>query len=286
MAQLPSIDELRKTNEANLSAPAGELASFFAQLTVIGSNEFIADLSTLTWLLGGAWILSAVAIVSGITHLLVGDREPVFRFVIAMVAGTVYGVVKIIRSRVRFVDKASGQDITFTVPFSIGFAVGLFGFGLEALLSLSPIPSVVPATLLFALFFFLWFRRRPPERKLYDQLPHLGFSAALMRMAQPDAPASISWRGSSYDANASLQNGIRVTCRAGAGPHGSGFELIAEHPPGKAWRYSQPRLVVDFVNLEHETTPNGTRVRATNSAPSASTKNLVDALNIATNALR
>lgn len=286
MAQLPSIDELRKTNEASLSAPAGELARFFAQITELGSGEIVADLSTLTWVLGGAWVLSAVAIVSGIAHLFVGDREPVFRFVVAMGAGIAYGVVKIIRARVRFIDKVSGQDVTFTVPFSIGFAVGLFGFGLEALLSLAPIPSVVPAVLLFALFFFLWFRRRPPERKLFDQIPHVGFSAALMRMAEPDAPASISWRGRSYDAHASLPNGIRVTCRAGAGPHGSGFELIAEFPPGRAWRYSQPRLVVDFVSLEHETNANGARVRATNSGPSVSAKNLVDALNIATNALR
>lgn len=285
MAQLPSIDELRRTNEADLSGPAGELAPFFAKLAAAASSELISDLSTLTWVLGGAWILSAVAVVSGLTHLLVGDREPVFRFVMAMVAGTVYGIVKIIRARVRFVDKASGQDVTFTVPFSIGFAVGLFGFGLEALLSLLPIPSVIPAVVLCAVFFALWFRRRPPDRKLYDHVPHIGFGAALLRGARADAPASIRWRGSSYDANALLTSGIRITCRAGAGPHGSGFELVAEHPPGRVWRYAQPSLV-DFVHLAHEATANATRVRATNSAPAATTKNLIDALAIATNALR
>lgn len=284
-APLPSLAELAAARSMSLSAPSAALAELFRRVSEGAVEEMRLEGSLLGDVVYGAAVTCAIAGAAGVARLAgVPPGGPLF--VLCLLIGTLYGVVKVVLWRVRFMDKRTGQDVTIVVPLVVGFGFGFFACLVEIALSLLPVPSVASALVLALAFFALWRARYRPRTRGLGQIPAGGVTQAMLAMADPQAIATIAWNdgtavptdGPPYRASIVRSDGVRVTC-ASTGPEGAVFQVIAEFPPTHQWRHPSPSVSMDGVTLERIEDAGGTRVQT-----SAQGRQVLAALAMAANA--
>jgi hypothetical protein len=270
---LPTLAELTALRGASLTAAAGDLRALFSSVVIALSDDLGRSIGMMGSVVYGAAVSSALAVVVGLARL-GGAPEGSPLLVFAFVVGTLYGVVRVVTWKIRWVDKRSGQSITGAMPLVVGFGYGLVSFGIEALFSLVPVvPTVVPTLLATAGFVMLW-RSRYRERfpGLDERIPFIGVSSALLRMADANATATVSWADPSaprttpetYRASVHLPEGARVTCACYTHAASLTLEVVAEFPAGFVWIHPTERVSFDGLTLEVTQGPTGSVVRTTN----------------------
>jgi hypothetical protein len=291
-APLPSLAEIARARAMTLSAPSAALRGLFEQIAAAVVAEVLRDTSFWKSVLFAGGVTSAIATVTGAARLLMTPgSSPVPLLVISFVVGTIYGVVRVALSNTKWVDKDSGQEVTPAIPLVYGFGLGMVAFGIEALLSLIPVPSIVLAPLLATACFTVWFKRYRPGLR-FNRIPEVGISRSLLMMADPTALSSIAWNdpaalppdGLTYRASIKRPDAILVTCASYRRPPGLALQVIVEFPASYRWRHPSERVVMEGITLEVSATPASVVVQATNTHAAATPRLFVHALSIAVHA--
>jgi hypothetical protein len=258
-----------------VTAPSASLKELFDRVSKVTIAEMLREMSMLGGLLKGLGFIFLIAAVEALL-LTVGARAGVkrdgFALVICFVLGTIQGVITVVRARVKFVDKRTRQDVTFTVPFTLGFLYGLVAFGAELGLSYVPlVPTLASTTLLSVACFTIWFLRYRPRATGLSQIPARGITEAMLSMANPSAQASVTWNlppalppdGLNYHADVVRNDGVRIQCTGYIVPQRGDqvYQFIADFGPAFRWRYANPQMSIDGVSLESTSGPQGTRVQ-------------------------
>jgi hypothetical protein len=270
-----------------MSAPSPALRPLFEQMSTALVAEITRDIGFGKTVVFGAALTCAIAAVSGLARLFAPPHSDVALFVISFGAGTLYGIVRVATSAIRYVDKRTGQSVTVALPLVFGFGLGLLGFGVDAVLSLIPIPSIVPDLVLAAGLSAVWFvryRRAPPLR--FDGVPMVGVSLALLGMADPALPSTIMWNDPkalppdflAYEANVTRPDAIRVTYSLYQRVAGPVLQVVAEFPTSYVWIHPSDQITLSGLTLDVSRTASGVLVRATNTHAPASGRLFQDAL--------
>lgn len=261
-APLPSIAEVARARAMTLSAPTATLRQFFEEISAAHMAELMRGSSIWKDLLFNAAVLCSIAAVAGAARFILDPGVPLL--VVSFAAGTAYGVGRVVTWQIRFVGKRTGQDMTVVVPLIIGFGLGLFGFGVEALLSLLPVPSVASAALLAGALFAVWFKRYGEPALSFDHVPQPNVTRSLLALADLNTISHVTWHdpaalpsdGLTYQASVTRSDAVRVTCAMYTYPAGSTLQVLAEFPPSYRWRHAGP-VVLDGITLEASTTASG-----------------------------
>ena len=275
-APLPSLDELARSPSLSLTAPAASLLELFQRFGAALSEELLQSMSLFPEVVFGAGVASAIAAVASVARLV--GFTAVALVVICCVVGTFYGIVRIGLGNTRYVSRRSGQDVTVAMPLVVGFGYGLVAAGEEALLSLTPVPSLVFALVLAPSLGALWFFRYRPRSTFSDRIPGLGATLALLRRADPASVATVTWNdlralpsdGLRYGAHVTRADGARIACAIYLRAQGEALQITADFPPSYLWRYPTERVVLDGLTLEHRVDADGAHVRTTNTHARAS----------------
>ncbi len=292
---LPSLAEVAGARAMVLTAPSAALHPLFEQIAGAIGAEALRDMGFAGPVLYGAALTCAIAAASGLARVFVPDA-PVPLLMLCFAAGSVYGIVNVVTSAIRYVDKRTGQDVTIVQPFVIGFGLGLLAFGVDQLLALIPvIPSVVPDVLLAIGLFAVWYvrYRRPPQLR-FDGVPQVGMTRALLKMADPATPTTVVWNdpkalppdGLVYQASVVRPDSLRITSAFYKYPTGPTLQVIVEFPASYRWAHASDSVTFDGLTLDVSRTASSVVVRARNTQGAATGKLFQHALSVALNACK